>query len=102
MRLKMELIGIIGMVGAVLTPVQSSAEVKVYPYPSSANYCPAGLQPVAINGIISCGTPNQSMTYQQVKVHPVRYRAHHTRHYHPHNQPRAVRYSCYPGDKGCR
>ncbi|MGI3163335.1 hypothetical protein [Pseudooceanicola sp. 200-1SW] len=27
-------------------------------YPSGANYCPAGLQPVQLGGEVSCGTPN--------------------------------------------
>jgi hypothetical protein len=44
---------------------------KVYAYESKANYCPAGLQPVTLNGVICCGQPNQTQTYQQVMRHPV-------------------------------
>jgi hypothetical protein len=43
----------------------------LYPYATSANYCPPGLQPVTINGAICCGVPNQHLTYQQVMQHPV-------------------------------
>lgn len=67
---------------------------KVYPYPSKENYCPAGLQPITISGVICCGTPNQSMTYQQVMAHPV---AKKKRHVHK------VRHvdTCREGVKGC-
>ena len=30
--------------------------MAVYAYPSAANYCPAGLQPVIVGGVICCGT----------------------------------------------
>lgn len=35
------------------------------------NHCPAGLQPVVLNGVICCGTPNGSMSYQQMMAHPM-------------------------------
>ncbi len=89
MRVPTALIAGLGMMGAVCLPAQVSAEAKIYPYPSNVNYCPAGLQPVTMEGAISCGTPNQTMTYQQVKAHPVK-----------HRRGRA-RYSCFPGEKGC-
>lgn len=63
--------------------------VKLYPYATSVNYCPSGLQPVVLNGLISCGQPNASMSYQQVKGHAA---------------PRASyvrRGSCREGRKGC-
>jgi hypothetical protein len=84
------------MIGATLLPAQASAEAKVYPYASHANYCPAGLQPVTIAGVICCGTPNQHMSYQQVMAHPVR-KTHKVR-YH---KPRTATYSCEVGEKGC-
>lgn len=62
---------------------------RIYPYPASANYCPAGLRPITIDGVICCGVPNQHMTYQQAKSAPA---------------PRAKRYSggsCPEGAKGC-
>jgi hypothetical protein len=34
-------------------------EVPIWAYPSEANHCPAGLQPVVIGGVVSCGTPNR-------------------------------------------
>jgi len=43
--------------------------VAIYSYASSENYCPAGLQPVSLNGVICCGTPNQSTSYQQMIRH---------------------------------
>jgi hypothetical protein len=55
---------------ATMLPAQVAADAKIYAYPSAENYCPAGLQPITISGIICCGVPNQSMTYQQVMAHP--------------------------------
>jgi hypothetical protein len=37
--------------------------VRIYAYPTASNYCPAGLQPVTINGVICCGVPTASGTY---------------------------------------
>lgn len=45
---------------------------KIYPYHTSANYCPEGLQPVTISGVICCGTPNQKHSYQAMMSHPVK------------------------------
>jgi len=56
----------------------SAVEVNIYPYAeSSANYCPAGLQPVVLGGDISCGRPNTNVSYFTVKQHPVQRRHHH-------------------------
>jgi hypothetical protein len=68
---------------------------KIYAYPSKHNFCPAGLQPITISGVICCGTPNQSMTYQQVMAHPVPKKKH--RHMH---KTRHVE-TCREGEKGC-
>lgn len=83
-------------VTALLTIIAAplaAGEIKVYPYKSSANYCPAGLQPVSVIGVISCGTPNVTVSYQQVKAHPVSRR----------NRTRAHLYNqnCPIGTKGC-
>jgi len=43
---------------------------RIYPYSTSANYCPSGLQPISIDGVICCGTPNQSVSYQSMKAQP--------------------------------
>ena len=68
---------------------------KIYAYKSHANYCPAGLQPVTIDGTICCGRPNQTQTYQQVMAHGVAKKRHVTR-------VRAVRRAnCPVGTKGC-
>ncbi|WP_375175209.1 hypothetical protein [Pseudooceanicola sp.] len=55
----------------------AAADAKLFPYPASANYCPQGLQPVQMGGVICCGVPNQSVTYSQYQAHPTRrvYRA---------------------------
>jgi hypothetical protein len=76
------------MLGAV--PAMAS-DAKVYPYASSQNYCPAGLQPVTLSGVICCGTPNQSVSYQSMMAHPVRRQ----------RAPRRVSYDCPAGVKGC-
>lgn len=44
----------------------ASNEMAVWAYPSAANYCPAGLQPVSVGGVICCGTP----THYGYKSHP--------------------------------
>lgn len=51
-------------------PQSAPVEIEIYPYAASENYCPAGLQPVALAGVISCGIPNQTVSYQQAKRHP--------------------------------
>jgi hypothetical protein len=69
---------------------------RVFAYESKANYCPAGLQPVTLNGAICCGVPNQAQTYQQAMRHPISTRVHHV--------ARSARPSydrCPPGVKGC-
>lgn len=35
----------------------ASNEMPVWAYPSKHNYCPAGLQPVMVGGVVCCGTP---------------------------------------------
>ena len=68
---------------------------KIYAYKSHANYCPAGLQPVTMDGTICCGVPNQTHTYQQVMAHGAAKQRHATR-------VRSVRRAdCPVGTKGC-
>lgn len=63
-----------GLVATAVAVPAAAEGVKIYPYASAANYCPTGLQPVSINGVICCGEPNQSQSYQQVMVYPVKKR----------------------------
>lgn len=35
----------------------ASSEIAVWAYPSKTNYCPAGLQPVVVGGVVCCGQP---------------------------------------------
>ncbi len=89
------LLALLGFIAAL--PQTAAAEVKIFPYPSSENYCPAGLQPVTINGTICCGTPNVSTTYQQAMSHPVAKK----KHYKPRRYVHRARANCAIGTKGC-
>lgn len=65
---------------------------KVYAYSGVPNLCPNNTQPITINGIICCGTPNQTMTYQQVKGGWAPRAS---------TQSRGKRMVCPEGEKGC-
>ena len=88
----------LGLMAALPSALQ--AEVKIYPYASSENYCPTGFQPVTINGVICCGQPNTSHSYQSVMAHPV---AKKKKHYHKaaHKTYRPKQSHCEIGTKGC-
>ena len=75
-------------VGAVLADGHSHSthSANIYPVHTTHNYCPAGLQPVTLNGVICCGQPNQSVSY----AHMLR-----------HGATRAARVACPVGQKGC-
>ncbi|WP_372610011.1 hypothetical protein [Aquicoccus sp.] len=68
--------------------------MPVFAYETSQNHCPAGLRPVVMGGVISCGTPNHGMSYQAAMAHPGQ--AGQTRH----ARRVADRY-CAEGMKGC-
>jgi len=72
--------------------------IVVYPYASSANYCPAGLQPVTTNGIICCGKPTANQSYQAAMRHPVT-KVRKVRHVVKTIQ--RARIVCPVGEKGC-
>ena len=86
----------VAMTMTTLLPAQAAADAKLYPYAAGANFCPAGLQPVTISGVICCGVPNQSMSYQQVMAHPVQKQKKAKRRY-----VRSARAHCEAGLKGC-
>ncbi|PSL21795.1 hypothetical protein [Shimia abyssi] len=67
-------------------PVNQPEGVLIQPYPASANYCPAGLQPVTIGGVICCGQPNTTEPFYN--------RAGGKRHHYRSS-------SCPAGVKGC-
>lgn len=77
---------------AVATAQQATSKAvpgqPVWAYQSSANYCPAGLQPVSNGDAICCGVPNQKVTYQ------VATRSH-------GGAQRASTMVCPVGEKGC-
>lgn len=52
----------------------ASNEMAIWAYPAKANYCPAGLQPVVVGGVICCGQPTH-VGYQS-NNHPKLRRAH--------------------------
>jgi len=81
--------------GAVSAMAQGHTGPKIYSYHSSHNFCPAGLQPVTMDGTICCGRPNQSISYQQALAHPVakKKRIKRVRH--------VRRSNCPVGTKGC-
>jgi hypothetical protein len=81
----------------VITPQTATAEVKIYPYASHENHCPAGLRPVSINGVICCGKPKTHTTYQAAMSHPVARKKHHVAVHRTHR----VSQSCRVGTKGC-
>jgi len=78
---------------SLLAGAAAADQPRVYAYPSHENYCPAGLQPVTISGVICCGTPNQSVSYQHMMAHAAP-RKHKPRTY-------SARPSCREGEKGC-
>ena len=82
-----------GIAIAVIGTSALAGDAKIYPYASNENFCPAGLQPITISGVICCGTPNTSHTYQQVMAHPVK-KTHYVR------KARVVD-TCREGEKGC-
>lgn len=60
----------LGLVAALVAlPFAASAEPRVYAYTTAENFCPSGQQPVSINGMICCGVPNQSISYQTAMRH---------------------------------
>lgn len=65
----------------------------LYPYPTAENYCPSGLQPIVLNGVICCGIPTTNVTYRQMMRHPVR--THRVRSYSARPD------HCPIGTKGC-
>ncbi|MBT0956067.1 hypothetical protein IV417_01595 [Alphaproteobacteria bacterium KMM 3653] len=83
---------------ATLAAAPAFAEAKIYPY-HGENYCPAGLQPITISGVICCGTPNQTVSYASMKQTPVRKKVHkhvkrytHT-HVKTHTHTKMIRHS---------
>lgn len=80
---------------AYAAPARSDAP-KIYAVRNTANYCPSGLQPITIDGVICCGTPNQSVGYQAMKAHPVVRKVRRSRVANA-----TSRIVCPVGEKGC-
>ena len=73
-----------------LTAMPAAADgMRYYPVHTHVNYCPAGLQPISVGGVICCGRPNTHVTWNQMKQHPVAKRTY------------TYQSSCPPGQKGC-
>jgi len=94
MRLTTAALTAAGLTLAAVAPQMAAADAKIYPY-HGANYCPAGLQPITISGVICCGTPNQHISYAQAKAHPVK------RHRVAKAQSHSATAHCKAGHKGC-
>jgi len=75
---------------AALAALPAAAQAPtLYAYETAVNYCPAGLRPVVLGGVVCCGQPTSHLTWQQVMRHPVQ-RA----RYRPGD-------ACPEGQKGC-
>ena len=68
----------------IVQPTNKPEGIYLQPYPASANFCPQGLQPVTMGGVICCGTPNTTEVYS-----------------HGGGGKRSGSMSCQPGTKGC-
>lgn len=79
--------------GLMAAPALAGDMPHIYPYPVAENYCPSGLQPIVLNGVICCGTPNTHATYRQMMRHPVQ--THRVRSYSARPD------DCPVGAKGC-
>ncbi|WP_206050296.1 hypothetical protein [Oceaniglobus ichthyenteri] len=55
---------------AGLPATASAQDAALYAYPTE-NFCPAGLQPITISGVICCGVPTRAQSYAQMMQHPV-------------------------------
>ena len=69
----------------VIGPVNQPEGVLMHPYPAAANYCPSGLQPVTMGGVICCGNPATGEVYYNAGG----------------SRKRSHGMSCPPGTKGC-
>lgn len=81
-----------GLALALVGSAAIAGEMKVFPYNASANYCPSGLQPVTVGGVICCGAPNMHQTYQSYMAHPTPKKVRHVA---------KARDFCPEGTKGC-
>jgi hypothetical protein len=93
MTMKRKLV-VAAALAAFWTLPAGASELPIYEYGGTPNYCPAGLKPVVFDGVISCGVPNRSITYQQATRAPV-YRA------KRHPVRRVAKPYCPEGLKGC-
>lgn len=83
-------LAILALGGFVAPAVAQQVDTAIYSYAHTDNFCPAGLQPVVAGPDgISCGQPNQTVTYQTASTCPGK-----KRHHHRVND-------CPPGVKGC-
>jgi hypothetical protein len=83
------------LLAAVIAAPAAAEGPRIYAYDAGANYCPSGLQPITMNGVICCGKPNQSQSYQHVMRHPVQ-KSHAESGRHSHAAD-----TCAEGVKGC-
>ena len=94
MTIKTALYGAIAL--TVFGAGSALADAKIYPETRYGNYCPAGYQPVRIDGVICCGKPNQNVSYQSMMSQPAR-KVHRVKSVKRH----VSRTVCPVGEKGC-
>lgn len=83
-----------GMALGLMTGAMAQAG-ELYPYPTQENYCPAGLQPVTMGGVVCCGKPTTNVTYSQMMQHPA------PKKRKVHKAQYSARADCQVGTKGC-
>jgi len=54
----------------VVPDVASDDDAVIWAWTGQENLCPFGAQPVTVDGTISCGVPNQELSYQQMLKNP--------------------------------
>lgn len=58
------------VLAAALALAAGAAQASdLYPYPVTRNFCPAGLQPIQLGGVVCCGTPTTTRSYSSVMAH---------------------------------
>ncbi len=97
MRILSSLTLVAAMAATALPAVADT--MKYYPYPTHVNYCPAGLQPISMGGVICCGKPNTHVTYREMMRHPAP--ATHTHYVALDKGEVTPSHVCEEGEKGC-
>ncbi|MEL7255190.1 MAG: hypothetical protein AAGL23_13515 [Pseudomonadota bacterium] len=74
--------------------------MKYFPY-HGHNFCPAGLQPISMGGVICCGQPNTHVTYREMMRHPAPVRHQPVVYLDKGEVAGSSASVCQEGEKGC-